>query len=308
MLNENCNGLLLYRDEISGFLKTIDREDRANDRAFYTQAFNGLGRYTYDRIERGTIDIENLCVAILGNIQPGVLRPYLSQAINGSSGDDGMLQRFQLIVWPDFKGTKPVDQWPDTAAKDKAYQVFARLAAWDGWDEPARFSDDAQLLFNDWYQELLIEIRANDIQPAIESHYGKYPSLVPSLASLIYLADDEYHNSVIGLDSVQKALAWIPYLKSHAERVYSSALDPVDANAQTILDKLIASKLLDGFGTGDIIRGGWTGLSTLVDVKAAIDRLVDYGWIKKIIPQPIAIGRPSERYSVHPIIFQKGTG
>ena len=43
LLNENPNGLLLYRDEISGFLKTIDREDRANDRAFYTEAFNGLG-------------------------------------------------------------------------------------------------------------------------------------------------------------------------------------------------------------------------------------------------------------------------
>ncbi|MEQ1739645.1 MAG: DUF3987 domain-containing protein [Methyloglobulus sp.] len=45
LLNENPNGLMLYRDEISGFLKTIDREDRSNDRAFYLECFNGLGRY-----------------------------------------------------------------------------------------------------------------------------------------------------------------------------------------------------------------------------------------------------------------------
>ena len=278
-----------------------------NIRHLYLLSDRLLGRYTYDRIGRGTIDIENLCVAILGNIQPGVLRPYLSQAINGTSGDDGMIQRFQLMVWPDLKGSKPVDQWPDTTAKNKAHEVFIRLAAWEGWKEPARFTHEAQLLFNNWYEELLIEIRADDIQPAIESHYGKYPSLVPSLAALIHLVDDEHQKTVIDVDIIKKALAWIPYLKSHAERVYSSALDPIDANAQMILDKLGCNKLQDGFGTGDVIRGGWTGLSKLADVKAAIDRLIDYGWLKKIIAQPMAIGRPSSKYSINPIIFQKHT-
>ena len=34
---------------LTGWLKSLDREDRANDRAFYLEAFNGLNRYTYDR-------------------------------------------------------------------------------------------------------------------------------------------------------------------------------------------------------------------------------------------------------------------
>ena len=126
LLNENPNGLMLYRDEISGFLKTIDREDRSNDRAFYLECFNGLGRLYYDRIGRGTIDIESLCLAILGNIQPGVLRPYLNQAAKGATGDDGMIQRFQLMVWPDLTDWQHVDQWPDTDAKNQAFAVFER--------------------------------------------------------------------------------------------------------------------------------------------------------------------------------------
>jgi putative DNA primase/helicase len=35
LLNHNPNGLLLFRDEVSGFLHTMDRPGHENDRAFY---------------------------------------------------------------------------------------------------------------------------------------------------------------------------------------------------------------------------------------------------------------------------------
>jgi 5S rRNA maturation endonuclease (ribonuclease M5) len=300
LLNENPNGLMLYRDEISGFLKTIDREDRSNDRAFYLECFNGLGRYTYDRIGRGTIDIESLCLAILGNIQPGVLRPYLNQAAKGATGDDGMIQRFQLMVWPDLTDWQHVDQWPDIDAKNNAFAVFERLAEWQGFSEPARFDGAAQRLFDAWFCGLHQELRADDIPPAIESHLGKYKSLIPSLAVLVHLADDESHSPIVGVDAVSKAIAWSGYLKSHALRVYGAALDPVNANAKTILDKVESGKLSDGFGTGDVLRGGWTGLDTLEIVKAAMTRLVEYGWLVQMTPtNPTMGGRPSMRYQVH---------
>lgn len=301
LLNENPNGLMLYRDEISGFLKTIDREDRSNDRAFYLECFNGLGCYTYDRIGRGTIDIESLCLAILGNIQPGVLRPYLNQAAKGATGDDGMIQRFQLMVWPDLTDWQHVDQWPDMNAKNKAFEVFERLAVWDGFSEPARFDVAAQQLFDGWFCGLHQELRVDDIPPAIESHFGKYKSLIPSLAVLIHLVDDESHSRIVGIDSIKKAIAWSDYLKSHALRVYGAALDPVNANAKTILGKIELGKLSDGFGAGDVLRGGWTGLDTIETVKSALVRLVDYGWIRQMDSPPLAVGgRPSVRYAKHP--------
>jgi putative DNA primase/helicase len=306
LLNENPNGLMLYRDEISGFLKTIDREDRSNDRAFYLECFNGLGRYTYDRIGRGTIDIESLCLAILGNIQPGVLRPYLNQATKGTSGDDGMIQRFQLMVWPDLTDWKFVDQWPDTDAKNQAFEVFDRLANWMGFDESARFDEPAQKLFDAWSCNLHQELRAEDIPPVLESHFAKYKSLIPSLAILIHLADDKTHRPVVGVDAVKKAISWGDYLKSHALRVYGAALDPVNANAKTILDKIDSGKLSDGFSLGDVLRGGWSGLDSLDSVKAALARLVDLGWIRQItLPTSALGGRPSIRYQVHPKILSK---
>ena len=73
------------------------------DRAFYCEAWNGTGAYTYDRIGRGTLHIRAACLSVLGGIQPGPLERYL-RAVFAGRGDDGLLQRFQLAVWPDGGG------------------------------------------------------------------------------------------------------------------------------------------------------------------------------------------------------------
>src|SRR5262249_34090706 len=70
LLNQNRNGLLLFRDELAGFLRTMEREGHESDRAFYCEAWNGSGAFSYDRIGRGTLHIAACCVSVLGGIQP----------------------------------------------------------------------------------------------------------------------------------------------------------------------------------------------------------------------------------------------
>ena len=65
------------------FLHTMDRRGHENDRAFYCEAWNGTGAYTYDRIGRGTLHIRAACLSVLGGIQPGPLERYLRA--NGAS-------------------------------------------------------------------------------------------------------------------------------------------------------------------------------------------------------------------------------
>ena len=43
LLKENPRGLLIFRDELIGFLAGLDREDRKSDRGFYLEAWNGYG-------------------------------------------------------------------------------------------------------------------------------------------------------------------------------------------------------------------------------------------------------------------------
>ena len=93
--------MLIFRDELTGFLRQMDRDGHEQDRAFYLEAWNGNGRFTYDRIGRGTIDIEACCVSVLGGIQPGPLTAYLEAMAHGGAADDGLIQRLQMMVWPD---------------------------------------------------------------------------------------------------------------------------------------------------------------------------------------------------------------
>ena len=128
LLSQNPNGLLLKRDEISSFLNNLERPENASERSFYMEAFNGYGPYVYDRVVRGTIQIESMTLSLIGTIQPARLSAYTHAALHMSKNDDGLIQRFQLAVYPD-----PVTEWtymdrrPNHEAFERAWQTFKAL-------------------------------------------------------------------------------------------------------------------------------------------------------------------------------------
>ena len=89
LLNQNPNGVLVYRDELTGWLRSLDKDGQEGARGFYLEAWNGNGRYTFDRIGRGTIDIEAAKVSIIGGIQPGPLADYIRALPRAGRGTTG---------------------------------------------------------------------------------------------------------------------------------------------------------------------------------------------------------------------------
>lgn len=312
LLSENPNGLLHVRDEMSGWFRSLSREDRANDRAFFLEAWSGKRSYTYDRITRGTIFIKNNCLSILGGIQPGKLVPIVEAAVMGRDGADGLLQRFQLMVYPD-PVTKPkfVDRLPNQSAKLQAVELIDSLVRLpmpeDGDDVGLRFTPKAQELFDDWWISLDVEVRGPDIHEAMESHLIKYRSLIPSLALTCHLADQAVIDlsEPVGLGALEKALGWGGYLKSHAERVYGLALNPQIAGAKTILGKISRGKLSNPFTKRDVSRGNWSGLTTPESIDGALNTLISYGYIRTALrPSQSLGGRTTTDYFSHPKLIQ----
>ncbi len=138
LLAENPNGLTIFRDELIGFLRSMDRQGHESDRGFYLEAWNGSNSFAYDRIGRGTIMIPNTCLAIFGTIQPGPLARYLRASASGEEAD-GFMPRFQVLVYPDpIADFLNVDRRPDVAARDVAYSVFRRSTSSTRWRGAAR--------------------------------------------------------------------------------------------------------------------------------------------------------------------------
>ncbi|GAH11437.1 unnamed protein product, partial [marine sediment metagenome] len=128
LLSVNTIGLLLLRDELIGWLKTMERDGHEGDRAFYLEAWAGNGSIYHDRIGRGTQRCEALCLSIFGGIQPGPLTAYVSDAMGSSHRADGLLQRFQMMVWPDpSQKWEYVDELLNPDAYRLAFSVFKHL-------------------------------------------------------------------------------------------------------------------------------------------------------------------------------------
>jgi putative DNA primase/helicase len=203
LLKENPNGLAVIYDELAGWLAEMEKPGHEGARAFYLTAWEGKSDHYVDRVGRGTNYIPAVCLSVMGGIQPDRLRRHIDEAISGGSGGDGMLQRLQILVDIDYLGEwNPPEKWPDSAARDTAYNVFkwldetdlAALGTRDSDDELSyvRFDPAAQIVADQWREELEVRLRGPEFKetPAYEAHLGKYRSLMPSLALIFRLIDE----------------------------------------------------------------------------------------------------------------------
>jgi hypothetical protein len=316
-LQQNPWGLIVYRDEIFSFLTTLDSEDNQEARGFYLQGYDGNQGYKFKRITRSETWLDRVCIAMLGGIQPGKIQRYVRDAVSGGNGDDGLLQRFGLTVWPDIEAEfKLVDQWPDTQAKQAAWAVFERLAPLQPLNdtEPVvwRFTPEAQALFFDWLVPFETEIRSDELHPAMVSHLAKYRKLIPALALIFALIDTPDSGGVIHEAELRRALAMGEYLRSHANRLYAAATTPETKAAETLLSKIKAGKLVGGDGAVSsrftprlVAKKSWSGLGSSADVRKAADLLVDYDYLRREVePVGASGGRPSVCYVINPEVLQ----
>ena len=94
LMADGWRGLLLSRDELSGWLGSMDRYNGGGDRPFWLESFGGRS-FTVDRKNSPEpIMVDHLSIAILGGTQPDKLDSLLLH-----SDDDGLLARF-LTVFP----------------------------------------------------------------------------------------------------------------------------------------------------------------------------------------------------------------
>ena len=308
IMRDNPAGVLMIRDELTGWLAELGRDGREGERAFCLSAWNGDTAHTIDRIGRGSIHVPACCLSILGGIQPPRLRSYLVDAMRGGPADDGLMQRFQILVWPDISSPwKLVDRPPDAEAEARVTKGFEALVALSA-DEPKRlrFESGARELFYAWWRELEAKVRGDELPPALASHLAKYRSLMPSLALLFELLDwaSGYGGGEsVSLNHTCQAMEWCEYLESHARRVYSCIISPGLRAARELAENIKAKRLTPIFSVREVYIKNWSGLDTPEYARAACRILQDAGWIREL-PGDSGRGRPSERYETNPRIWE----
>ncbi|WP_201556006.1 YfjI family protein [Psychrobacter immobilis] len=332
--SKHKNGMLVKRDELTAWFASLESESNQQARSFYLEGFNGLGSFQVDRIGRGSVFIDTHCLSVIGGIQPDKLEYYLSKTMKGL-GNDGLIQRFQLMVYPDpLSNSKERDLPPDKQSRDAIYNLFETIDSMQLGDfmrygaNPIddyhkrpyyRFTDDAYQLFMSWYDAL--KLRAGDAEHSIiAEHLIKYAKTVPSLALVFHLVDCIEHGTssgAVNMNALRAALAWCEVLESHMMRIYSTVTDSANIKASYLADKIMkmvkkgADKtdttdwISHGFTARQLIRKGWKGLNDADDVLNSLEVLIENNWLSwQVVPSTGKGGRPTERYYINPRISE----
>jgi hypothetical protein len=314
--NQNSRGILVFRDELTGLLVNWEREDKQDERAYFLEGWNGNGSYTDVKIGRGVTDAKSICIGLFGGIQPDKLKRYLYQAMQGNN--DGLMQRLQLAAWPDEpESWQLVDTIPNKADKQRAYDILKTLAELDfiqygavqsEYDERPYFHFDeaGQTIFNDWLTELQTVKIKQEENPLMVEHFGKFRSLMPSLALIFHCIDiaDGKARGNVSAQAARLAVEWCKYLESHARRIYAMAESPEHEAAVRLADKIKAKALPSPFTCKDVYKNHWYGLKDKQEVEGACNILIDENWLMmQRKPKPITGRPPLPDYFINPVFL-----
>lgn len=330
--NSNPTGILLFKDELVGLLSSWEKPGREDARAFFLEGWNGTDSYLVDRVGREDLHIPFHCLTVFGGIQPSKLMAYLLKAMHGLD-NDGLLQRFQLLVYPDeLPEFQNVDQYPDKEARDQAYNTIFKLAEMDFREYGAvqhdeydkfpyvKFSPEAQTLFNEWRIELEGKLRREykEAHPIMAEHFGKYRSLMPALALLFHWLDvaqkivnGETVNTGVGVSAqcAVNAAAFCEYLESHAHRIYGLVLKSEKRAAMALADKIKDGVFENGFTIRDVMRKGGHILNISSKVaQDACDTAEDHNIIRARATISGWQQKPITRYDINPKFKRQADG
>lgn len=169
------------------------------------------------------------------------------------------------------------------------------------------FTKEAQVLFNQWHQELENRLRKDNLPPHLEAHLAKYKKLLPALCLIfehIRMALDNQYPQEITYECLEKVIIWLKYFESHAYRIYGASANAIPKAATDLIRRIQKDEIAVPFTAREIYQGHhWAGLSDADTVEEVLEYLTEKNYLNGI---PIKTkGRPTKKYWVHPKIFEE---
>jgi putative DNA primase/helicase len=240
LLEENPRGVLATRDELSGWVRSMDQYKQGGkgaDRQFYLSAWSS-SHVAVDRKSREEpLIIQRPFVGVFGAIQPGVL-PEL-----GSGREDGLLDRF-AFAYPDVMPSR----WSEDEISDEAKDGYARLYGalrerhmpTDEYGDPdptrIHFAPDAKSVLVEAINAHREEMEQPGFPNRLKGPWSKLEAYLARFCLILAMtrAADERAAERVEARDVLSAVVLLDYFKTMARRVY------VGLHGENPADKLAA--------------------------------------------------------------------
>jgi hypothetical protein len=213
LLAENERGLLLKRDELSGWVGSLNqyRRGKGGDREFFLSVWSS-SPIAVDRQNGTAIHVPHPFLPIVGGLPPDVL-PRLQEGY----GEDGLSQRM-LYAWPTLV---PVTWRQDTlsttvvARYDQLINTLLTLPVDQEQSCQLPLAKKAKRLFVTWHDKFVAEVGPESPIAHMRGYYMKYRAYCGRLALIHALASAPHAKEVTEV-SIQAAIQQIDYFKRTA--------------------------------------------------------------------------------------------
>ncbi|MFO0809300.1 MAG: DNA polymerase [Gemmataceae bacterium] len=308
VLSDNPCGVLLARDELSGWFMSLNqyKGGSGSDKASYLQMFDA-GRIEIDRKtgDRRHTSVGGAAVSMTGGVQPAVL----GKCFGTEEYEDGLASRFLLAYPP-----RSIPGWIDFAVSPEASANYSDCLTDIGNIDPEigdsgavvpktlRLDEYASAALRQFVDDLAVEMRESD--GAITAALAKLKGYAVRLAMVHHIASRAGTIAVsahIGAESMDAGIKLARWFGNEARRVYAVL---GESESDTAIRKLV--EFIERRGGSITVRQLLTSnVRKYRDSQGAREALTElvlggYGsWVPRG-SKPTG-GRPEERFKLHDV-------
>lgn len=286
MHEENPNAIGVFKDELAGWIKDMNKYRQGSDLEFWLSSWSGTSISLNRKTSRSSF-VDKPFIPVLGGIQPGIFDEFA----NGENKENGFIDRV-LITYPSLE----VEQYNKNHISQKAldwYYDFVvnmhetiknRVLSFDENDEISplivKFNDESEKEWIRIFNKISDTQNSEDENEYMKSMLPKQKSYIPRFALLLNncwsFLYDEYEAEVIHKESILRAEMLSEYFVNMAKLVkqdsfVKSELKRVSKKAETTFEKFKTMYLADK----ELNR-------TLVAEMLDVSRRTIQNWVNKI--------------------------
>jgi hypothetical protein len=250
---ENKNAVGVFKDELAGWLKDMNKYRAGSDLEFWLSSWSNKGVALNRKTSKSSF-VESPVIPILGGIQPGILNQFYTE----ENKDNGFIDRI-LTCYPDLDVEEYNDnemdegllQWYEDFIIDMYQRVKRHIVVYDNDNEItsiiATFSTKAQEEWKRIFNEITVMQNSPMENEYMKSMLPKQKSYIPRFALLINTLDTmtgqhDYDVNYITRESLLKAERLSRYFINMAKKVKMQSSETFEIKKVMNVNKLKSKK------------------------------------------------------------------
>jgi len=231
---ESDNSVGVFKDELAGWLKDMNKYREGSDLEFWLSTWSGKS-VNLNRLTRAGSFVEKPFIPVLGGIQPSIFNTFYTD----ENKDNGFMDRM-LLCYPDLK----IDYYNENEISDdilKWYKeiiisfydtvksIIKRDDEGDIIPLTSKFSDDAKIEWKRIFNEMTDVQNNEEENEYLKSMYPKQKSYIPRFAGIIHIFNDFFINGgnslLISKESILNAEKLSKYFIATAKKIKVNSVD-----------------------------------------------------------------------------------